>query len=658
MKLKLFFILTLISLALVTQAQTQIDGINYQFNGSEAKVVSIPDCYTGDVVIPETVSYNGNAYIVTAIGQLSFFGCTDLISVTLPSTIISIDAVAFADAINLETVTMSEGVLTIADSAFSDCAALSNITLPNSITSIGSNAFRNCSSLETINVPAGVTNLSPYTFTNCTALTSVSFAEGLEVVGNSAFSYCISLNNIMLPESLTTIGQDSFFQCLALTNLVVPNNVNTINEAAFANCTALESVILPPNLTALSDFTFSNCTNLTIVNLGEGLTTIGNGAFGVCEALTNINLPSTLNTIGGSAFGGCSGLLSISLPAQVSTIEGNAFNGCTSLTEVTALRAEPINIGSSVFSNVDIESIPLRVTGGNVNAYNAASVWQDFLSITSFNSPPSITSIDDQTLCEGYNVNLTLLISDADTTQEDLIVTATSSNQSIVNNSDISLQASNGNFTFSAMPVYGSFGSVVITITATDMSDETSTETFEVVFEEDTLPPVFNTCQEDIAVEANSNNTYIMENYWNGLDFSDNCFVFSIIQDPAVGTEIPVGGIVPVTITISDLSDNSATCSFNITTTLSTSPSLVLPELKIYPNPAREYITIDKPKSIDINKVTIFDLTGRHLEEYTYTNTLNQNEVKVDLSRLPIASYIIRVQTSNGLTAYKMVIKK
>ena len=543
MKLKLFFILTLISSALVTHAQTQIDDINYQFNGSEAKVVSIPGCYTGDVVIPETVTYNGNSYTVTAIGQLSFFGCTDLISVTLPSTII--------------------------------------------------------------------------------------------IIGKSAFSYCISLNNIILPESLTTIGQDSFYQCIALTDLVIPNNVNTINEAAFAYCTALESVILPPNLTTLSDFTFSGCTNLTTVSLGEGLTTIGIGAFG-----------------------GCSGLLSISLPTQVSTIGENAFNGCTSLTEVTALRAEPVIISINVFGNVNIESIPLCVTGGNVNAYNAASIWQDFLSITSFNSPPSITSIDDQTLCEGYNVNLTLLISDADTTQEDLIVTATSSNQSVVNNSDISLQASNGNFTFSAMPVYGSFGSVVITITATDMSNETSTETFEVVFEDDTLPPVFNTCQEDIAVEANSNNTYIMENYWNGLDFSDNCFVFSIIQDPAVGTEIPVGGIIPVTITISDLSDNSTTCSFNITTTLSTSPSLVLPELKIYPNPAREYITIDKPKSIDINKVTIFDLRGRHLEEYTYTNTLNQNEVKVDLSRLPIASYMIRVQTSNGLTAYKMVIKK
>ena len=52
-----------------------IDGIYYIFNGSEAQVTyllngtnNIP-AYTGDVVIPETVTYNGTTYKVTAIGN-------------------------------------------------------------------------------------------------------------------------------------------------------------------------------------------------------------------------------------------------------------------------------------------------------------------------------------------------------------------------------------------------------------------------------------------------------------------------------------------------------------------------------------------------------------------------------------------------------------
>src|ERR1035437_1786994 len=46
--------------------------------------------YGGAVNIPTTVSNNGITYSVTSIGSTVFYYCPDLISVTLPNTLISI----------------------------------------------------------------------------------------------------------------------------------------------------------------------------------------------------------------------------------------------------------------------------------------------------------------------------------------------------------------------------------------------------------------------------------------------------------------------------------------------------------------------------------------------------------------------------------------
>ena len=79
---------------------------NYNSDGSSVSVTyqgtdysSYSNEYTGTVVIPETVTYNGKTYSVTSIGYSAFAYCSSLTSVTIPNSVTSIGNGAFKNCI-------------------------------------------------------------------------------------------------------------------------------------------------------------------------------------------------------------------------------------------------------------------------------------------------------------------------------------------------------------------------------------------------------------------------------------------------------------------------------------------------------------------------------------------------------------------------------
>lgn len=93
------------------EGKVEIDGVYYVLN-SENNTATVTyrnqgkDSYRGSVMIPSSIFYHGKEYEVTTIGDRAFENCYELYSVTIPSTIHTIEGGAFSNSyleqINIE----------------------------------------------------------------------------------------------------------------------------------------------------------------------------------------------------------------------------------------------------------------------------------------------------------------------------------------------------------------------------------------------------------------------------------------------------------------------------------------------------------------------------------------------------------------------------
>jgi len=109
-----------------------VDGIYYSsITGNTAMVIAnenVEGYYTGNVVIPSTVTYQGMTFDVVAIDDNAFDGCYDLASVVIGENVTAIGEQAFQGCVGLTSVTIGSNVASIASKAFNYCNALTTVT--------------------------------------------------------------------------------------------------------------------------------------------------------------------------------------------------------------------------------------------------------------------------------------------------------------------------------------------------------------------------------------------------------------------------------------------------------------------------------------------------------------------------------------------------
>lgn len=381
LRLLIFCLLCIVgnkSYAYYDKQNVKIDGIYYNLNTSDKIAEVTSHSYSGSIIIPSTISYNGNNYSVTGIGDWAFRDCSGLNSITIPSSV------------NI-----------IGKRAFHGCTGLTNVNIPNNnVTTIGYAAFCGCSGLSEIAIGNHVTTIDAYAFLHCTNITEISIPNSVTSIGFHAFGYCEKLKEIVIPKNVTEIKGSLFDGNISLEKIVVEDD--NPNYDSRDDCNAIiekstktllcgcKKTIIPQSVNIISDYAFSGCMDISNMTIPLGVITIGKGAFWGC-GLTDLDIPISVTSIGERAFQQCSALKSISIPLSVKNIGSYAFYDCTELTNITSNILNPFTVDESAFQLLGDSDNPitasLNVPIGTKEKYQTTAGWNKFQNIVEVELP-------------------------------------------------------------------------------------------------------------------------------------------------------------------------------------------------------------------------------------------------------------------------------
>ncbi len=279
----------------------------------------------------QSLTVNATNYTV---GEEAFYNCYNLSEVTLQkgTRVANIGVKAFAYCQSLQTLSLA-GVQEIKEETFANCSNLQSVSLPTTLKTIGANAFRGIYARE-LTIPKGVTAIGDYAFAENGSLISISLPSTLKTIGNYAFYNDYSLQQLTVSSGVTTIGEYAFAYNTSLNKLSLPTTLQSIGAYAFHSCNSLTSLTLPKGLKVIGDEAFARNGSLQSVTVPATLTSMGDGVFRDCGGLTDVTLTNGLIRISNYAFQNCYNLAVITIPRSMQTIESEAFAYCTRLYEV------------------------------------------------------------------------------------------------------------------------------------------------------------------------------------------------------------------------------------------------------------------------------------------------------------------------------------
>lgn len=340
--------------------------------------------YVDNCLIDATQDLSG-AYDITegtrVIAESAFLGCTNLTSVTVPSSVVNIGPKAFASTDNLTDIQVESGnpaylsengILYNADQTvllrYPEGKKDRTLTIPANLRCFGFSAVDSNSYLNTIEWNAvNFTDFSYNIFPEWPYVSTLVIGEGVEhIPAYLCNKFSSSLRSLTIPSTVTSVGQDAFAGC---GNFTVYKNYSLqyLPESFIENSPNLEELVYPAigfaylgtdqlvstklkSLIVHTPFTDSSIydrlikflsiqqNTLTYLDI-ENLTAnrnqyVPDNNFLDFVLLETAKLPNGFTRIGYRAFENCRMLQEFTIPASVTEIDDSAFDNCRSLNAV------------------------------------------------------------------------------------------------------------------------------------------------------------------------------------------------------------------------------------------------------------------------------------------------------------------------------------
>ena len=394
--------------------------------------------YSGNVVIPGTVDYEGKTYKVTHIDTGAFYHCNGLTSVTIPNSVTHIGGGAFFECWYLTSVVIPNSVVYIGAQAFYNCPSLNSITIPDKVSIIEMETFYGCKGLTSVTIPNSVASIRDCAFLDCTDLTSISIPNSVTYIGNGAFlntgwyknqsdgllyldKWLIDCKgdeptgDISITEGSKGIATLALSGCSGITSVTIPTSVRSINSFAFNGCTSLTSVTIPSSVTSIGSGWYNNQSDGLLyldnwlmgykgdaptgeITIADGTIGIADNAFYNCSGITSVNIPNSMKSIRKSAFyntgwynNQSDGLLYLDnwllgYKSNISNVYHPMPAGKITIADGTIGIAD-----EAFFGCIDLTSVTIPGSVKSINSY----AFYGCTCLTSVTIPSSVTSIGE-----------------------------------------------------------------------------------------------------------------------------------------------------------------------------------------------------------------------------------------------------------------------
>ena len=261
--------------------------------------------YHGEIVIPDTVEYQGKKYAVE-LGKSAFCYCKRLTKVVLPAHVTIIPQYCFGGCESLAEVSGFQQLVRIEDGGFNNCKKLTVDSLPGKLQRVGNGAFSGCSSLHIDHFPKSLSLIGDRAFANIDSLADVLvIPTSIKTFATQAFKntrintlvlpylakwiqsgngYATPLqegiyHKVILPDTLQFLPNQYFMGC-TIDSVVMPSRLKKIGSQVFAN-SSIAYCPIPPSCDTLVGGTFTNCRNLREADFSQtAITTMGRCEFG------------------------------------------------------------------------------------------------------------------------------------------------------------------------------------------------------------------------------------------------------------------------------------------------------------------------------------------------------------------------------------------